>query len=51
MREPNLSGASLAAAEGFAVGDIRLASIAFNALLDGLWLAWCLNPSAFLPED
>lgn len=41
----------LAAAEGFAVGDIRLTAIAFNALLDGLWLAWCLNPSAFRPDD
>ena len=20
-------------------------------LLDGLWLAWCLNPAAFRPED
>jgi TetR/AcrR family transcriptional repressor of bet genes len=41
----------LAAAEGFAVGDIRLTSVAFTALLDGLWLAWCLNPEAFRPEE
>jgi AcrR family transcriptional regulator len=42
---------SLAAAEGFSVGDIRLTAVAFTALLDGLWLAWCLNPGAFRPED
>ena len=41
----------LAAAEGFSIGDIRLTSVAFTALLDGLWLAWCLNPSAFKPEE
>lgn len=43
--------ADLAAAEGFAVADIRLAAKAFTALMDGLWLAWCLNPDAFRPED
>ena len=41
----------LAAAEGFSIRDIRLAAVAFTALLDGLWLAWCLNPAAFRPED
>ncbi|MBB3977513.1 AcrR family transcriptional regulator [Rhizobium azooxidifex] len=41
----------LAAAEGFSIGDIRLTSVAFTALLDGLWLAWCLNPSAFKPQE
>ncbi|HEV7255250.1 MAG TPA: TetR family transcriptional regulator C-terminal domain-containing protein [Mesorhizobium sp.] len=41
----------LAAAEGFAIRDTRLAAVAFNALLDGLWLAWCLNPAAFQPEE
>ena len=43
--------ASLAGAEGFNVADIRLAAKAFTALMDGLWLAWCLNPDAFRPED
>ncbi len=43
--------ADLAADEGFAVADIRLAAQAFTALMDGLWLAWCLNPDAFRPED
>jgi TetR/AcrR family transcriptional regulator, transcriptional repressor of bet genes len=42
---------SLAADEGFNVADIRLAAKAFTALMDGLWLAWCLNPDAFRPED
>ncbi|MDR6756843.1 AcrR family transcriptional regulator [Mycoplana sp. BE70] len=41
----------LAASEGFAIGDIRLTAVAFTALLDGLWLAWCLNPSSFKPEE
>jgi TetR/AcrR family transcriptional repressor of bet genes len=43
--------ASLAKAEGFAVADIRLTAKAFTALMDGLWLAWCLNPDAFSPQD
>lgn len=42
---------SLAADEGFGVADIRLTAKAFTALMDGLWLAWCLNPDAFRPED
>lgn len=41
----------VAEAEGFAIRDIRLASVAFTALLDGLWLAWCLNPAAFSPDE
>lgn len=41
----------LAAAEGFSIRDTRVTAIAFTALLDGLWLAWCLNPAAFKPED
>jgi AcrR family transcriptional regulator len=41
----------LSESEGFKVGDIRLTAVAFSALMDGLWLAWCLNPSAFKPED
>ena len=43
--------ASLAKDEGFAVADIRLTAKAFTALMDGLWLAWCLNPDAFSPQD
>lgn len=43
--------ADLARVEGFTVGDIRLTAVAFSALLDGLWLAWCLNPDAFKPEE
>jgi AcrR family transcriptional regulator len=43
--------ASLAADEGFKVADIHLTAKAFTALMDGLWLAWCLNPDAFRPED
>lgn len=43
--------ASLAADEGFVVSDVPLAAKAFTALMDGLWLAWCLNPEAFRPQD
>jgi TetR/AcrR family transcriptional regulator, transcriptional repressor of bet genes len=41
----------LATDENFSVADIRLTAKAFTALMDGLWLAWCLNPDAFRPED
>lgn len=43
--------ASLARAENFAVADVNLTAKAFSALMDGLWMAWCLNPNAFRPED
>lgn len=43
--------AELARDEGFAIGDVKMTAQAFTALLDGLWLAWCLNPDAFRPED
>jgi len=42
---------SLARAENFAVADLNLTAKAFSALMDGLWMAWCLNPNAFRPED
>jgi len=31
--------------------ELRLAAIAFTALLDGLWLQWCLEPGAFRPAE
>jgi AcrR family transcriptional regulator len=31
--------------------DGRLSAIALTALLDGLWLEWCLNPNTFSPEE
>jgi hypothetical protein len=31
--------------------DTRLAAIALTAMLDGLWLEWCLNPTTFSPEE
>lgn len=37
--------------EGFEIGDERLTAISFTAIMDGLWLAWCLNPNSFAPED
>lgn len=40
-----------AEAEGCAIASPRLAAIGFTALMDGLWLAWCLNPEAFQPEE
>jgi TetR/AcrR family transcriptional regulator, transcriptional repressor of bet genes len=41
----------LIAAESLPVRDIKLVSVGFTALLDGLWLAWCLNPAAFEPAE
>lgn len=42
---------ALAAAERIPIRSIKLAAVGFTALLDGLWLAWCLNPAAFRPEQ
>jgi TetR/AcrR family transcriptional repressor of bet genes len=42
---------ALAAAESIPIRSIKLASVGFTALMDGLWLAWCLNPAAFKPEQ
>jgi hypothetical protein len=34
-----------------APADLRLAAIGFTALLDGLWLEWCLEPGRFRPAE
>lgn len=31
--------------------DLRLAAIGLTALLDGLWLEWCLDPATFSPRE
>jgi len=31
--------------------DLRLAAIGLTALLDGLWLEWCLEPGTFRPAE
>ena len=31
--------------------DLRLAAIGLTALLDGLWLEWCLDPQTFKPRE
>jgi TetR/AcrR family transcriptional regulator, transcriptional repressor of bet genes len=31
--------------------DLRLASIGLTALIDGLWLEWCLEPGVFRPRE
>lgn len=31
--------------------SLRLAAIGLTALLDGLWLEWCLDPDTFKPEE
>jgi AcrR family transcriptional regulator len=31
--------------------DSRRAAIALGALMDGLWLEWCLDPKGFSPEE
>jgi len=43
--------AALAEEEGLERLDVRLAAIGLSALLDGLWLEWCLDPSTFAPEE
>ena len=37
----------MADSEGFRIHDTRLAAIGLSAMLDGLWLEWCLNPGTF----
>ena len=41
---------ALAKARGRKVDPQALAR-AFTALIDGLWLEWCLNPAVFSPDD
>jgi len=31
--------------------DLRMAAVGLSALLDGLWLAWCLEPGTFRPSE
>ncbi len=31
--------------------SLRLAAIGLQALLDGLWLEWCLDPDTFSPRE
>ena len=31
--------------------ELRLSAIGLTALLDGLWLEWCLNPRTFAPDE
>jgi TetR/AcrR family transcriptional repressor of bet genes len=31
--------------------NLRLAAIGLTALIDGLWLEWCLNPDKFEPRE
>lgn len=42
---------NLAASEGFVIHDTRLAAIGLSAMLDGLWIEWCLNPETFSPAN
>lgn len=42
---------ALAAEAGLPEMNIRAAATALNALLDGLWLTWCLNPRDFSVEE
>lgn len=42
---------ALALESGLPPMNIQAAATALNALLDGLWLTWCLNPSNFSVEE
>ena len=48
LREP-LAG--LQKAHGRLRLNVRLAAIGLQALLDGLWLEWCLDPDNFSPRE
>ncbi len=41
----------LAHEEQFQINNPVLAAIGLSAMLDGLWLEWCLNPSTFGADD
>ncbi|MEZ5774028.1 MAG: TetR family transcriptional regulator C-terminal domain-containing protein [Hyphomicrobiaceae bacterium] len=41
----------LTAEAGLADIDPALSAIGLNAMLDGLWLEWCLNPRTFSPAE
>ncbi|TBN32143.1 TetR family transcriptional regulator [Pseudomonas sp. BGI-2] len=41
----------MATSEGFVIHDTRLAAIGLSAMLDGLWIEWCLNPETFSPAN
>jgi AcrR family transcriptional regulator len=41
----------LARSSGRSPPDLRLAVIGLTALLDGLWLEWCLDPDSFRPKE
>ena len=43
--------ADLVEARGRSDVDVRLSAIGLSALLDGLWLEWCLNATTFSPEE
>ena len=42
---------NLARERGQSKPDLRLAIIGLTALLDGLWLEWCLDPGSFRPKE
>lgn len=42
---------ALASESGLPSMNIQAAATALNALLDGLWLTWCLNPTNFSVEE
>lgn len=41
----------LAAEQKMPLLDIRLTAIGLLALVDGLWIEWCLNQTTFSPEE
>lgn len=46
-----LGGAAGARARRTRRVDLRLAAIGLTALIDGLWLEWCLEPGRFRPRE
>ena len=49
--EHMLSGAYAQAGKPVNGVHIRMQAIGINALLDGMWLEWCLDPETFSPNE
>jgi hypothetical protein len=52
LPQPRRARSRRAARSGAAAPvDLHLAAIGLTALLDGLWLEWCLEPGTFRPAE
>jgi TetR/AcrR family transcriptional regulator, transcriptional repressor of bet genes len=49
--EDMLAGAYRQSGRDIAAATIRRQAIGLNALLDGMWIEWCLDPDTFSPAE